>query len=129
MALLMASAATTVTAHGWLRKPRPRNLILMADSHESWKMTGGNGKGSESQKTPGGYRYRNNPCGDPYQEVTPATNFAAEPTAVQAEYNAGDTIDLTVALNANHGGYFEFRVCGQKTELTNECFEANVLER
>jgi hypothetical protein len=77
----------------------------------------------------GGYKYRNNPCGDPFEEITPPTNFGAQPTPVQAEYNAGDTIDLTVNLNANHGGYFEFRLCGQKTGLTNECFEANKLER
>jgi hypothetical protein len=128
-ALLLASAATSVSAHGWMSKPKPRQMVNMDGVHENPDLTGSNGRGLQTGAKPGGYRFTNGPCGDPFEGISPLTNYAAQPSPVQAEYNAGDTIDVTANLNANHGGYFEVRVCGKKTGLTNECFEANKLER
>ena len=71
-------------------------------------------------------------CGDPYQQQ-PRENEAGGKYAsglITRLYRAGDVIDVTVDLTANHGGYFEFRLCaikGQNRFETQDCFDRNPL--
>jgi hypothetical protein len=120
-AVLTACHATTVTAHGYLRTPKARNVVVFNDGRQ----TNGNSKGHKPY--PSLANVSNGPCGDPFQDQE--TSFANEPGPIQATYSMGSTIDLVVDVTANHGGFFEYRVCPRRSGLTNECFEANKLER
>ena len=44
-------------------------------------------------------------------------------------YNRGQIIDVTVQVDATHGGYFEFRVCNVDGlfEADNQCLASNLL--
>lgn len=66
-------------------------------------------------------------CGDPYQGM--ASAFAANPTAIQVTYTAGQTINLEVRLNVNHGGRFGFKLCNRRTGIDQACFNQYPLVR
>ncbi|XP_071454440.1 uncharacterized protein [Hetaerina americana] len=74
------------------------------------------------------------PCGDDYSERRPRMN---ENTGVYGRgvvsktYTSGQEITATVDVTANHGGYFEFRLCplaSKKDIETEECFDRYPLE-
>jgi hypothetical protein len=67
-------------------------------------------------------------CGDPYQEVSPATNLATFQGPVTT-YQSGQTIRVTVRLQVNHGGRLTFRLCDRRTNLDQACFNARTLLR
>lgn len=66
-------------------------------------------------------------CGDPYQAMS--TSFATQPTDIQATYTAGQTINLQVLLNVNHGGRFGFKLCNRRNSLDQACFDQFPLVR
>jgi hypothetical protein len=69
-------------------------------------------------------------CGDPTQEVSPATNIAAISNyPIQARYTSGQTVRFTVNLQVNHGGRFTFRLCDRRDNLDQGCFDQRVLLR
>jgi hypothetical protein len=101
---VVASLPFAAHAHGYVTVPKSRNFVayqagLMYDP--------GNGNGiGPSASLP-----RGNPgvCGDPFQLVSPASDYVSNPTPIQATYTAGQAISITVKVTANHGGYFAFR--------------------
>lgn len=101
---VIASLPFRAHAHGYVTVPASRNYVayqagLMYDP--------GNGNGiGPNASLPRGYP---GVCGDPFQLVSPATDYAGNPAPVQATYTAGQTISITVKVTANHGGYFAFR--------------------
>jgi hypothetical protein len=119
--VLTSGQITPVNAHGFLRTPKPRNVAFFNDGRQ----TNGNSKGYKPY--PSLANVNNGPCGDPFQDLS--TNFVNQPGEIQANYTMGATIDLVVDVTANHGGFFEYRLCPRRTGLTNECFESNKLER
>jgi hypothetical protein len=122
-ALWVAGHFNLVSAHGYLKSPKPRNVIMYGE--KKYEATAGNCVGPQPYPP---LPPRNlSPCGDPFQDAK--TNFINEPGAPQATYTMGATIDLSVDVTVNHGGYFEFRLCPRKTGLTEDCFKSNVLER
>uniref|UniRef100_A0A383WKR5 Uncharacterized protein n=1 Tax=Tetradesmus obliquus TaxID=3088 RepID=A0A383WKR5_TETOB len=67
-------------------------------------------------------------CGDPYQEVSPATNIANFPGPVTT-YQSGQVIRANVRLQVNHGGRITFRLCDRRSNLDQGCFNARTLLR
>uniref|UniRef100_A0A383WNU1 Uncharacterized protein n=1 Tax=Tetradesmus obliquus TaxID=3088 RepID=A0A383WNU1_TETOB len=67
-------------------------------------------------------------CGDPYQEVSPATNIANFLGPVTT-YQSGQIIRANVRLQVNHGGRITFRLCDRRTSLDQGCFNARTLLR
>ena len=67
-------------------------------------------------------------CGDPFQQ-RPRDNEAGGKYAsglITRLYRSGETIPITIDLTANHGGYFEFRLCPvekRRVRATRECFD------
>jgi hypothetical protein len=121
--LWAAGQVETVSAHGYLKTPRARNVIKYGE--RKYETTAGNSVGPAPYGSLASVKL--SPCGDPFQDAR--TNFINEAGPPQATYSMGATIDLSVDITVNHGGYFEYRLCPKKTGLTKECFEANKLER
>jgi hypothetical protein len=67
-------------------------------------------------------------CGDPYQEVSPATNMANFQGPVTT-YQSGQIIRVSVRLQVNHGGRLTFRLCDRRTNLDQGCFNSRTLLR
>ncbi|WIA36814.1 hypothetical protein OEZ86_008069 [Tetradesmus obliquus] len=90
----------------------------------NWYATAGNGLG------PVPFRRAGSPgvCGDPYQEISPATNIANFPGPVTT-YQSGQVIRANVRLQVNHGGRITFRLCDRRTNLDQGCFNARTLLR
>lgn len=44
------------------------------------------------------------------------------------KYNAGSLINIRVELTASHSGFFQFSVCPNYKNTTEECLEKNVLK-
>ncbi|KAL3287260.1 hypothetical protein HHI36_001736 [Cryptolaemus montrouzieri] len=73
-------------------------------------------------------------CGDPYDEAHPQDN---ENTGKYGKfgpvrnYTAGETINITILLTANHLGHFEYSICNledpSKPESGEKCFQPLVL--
>ena len=67
-------------------------------------------------------------CGDPFQQ-RPRENEAGGKYAsglITRLYKSGEVIPIKIDLTANHGGYFEFRLCpvdNRHVRATNECFD------
>jgi len=132
--LLLASTATVyVDAHGYLESPRSRNYVANQDG--SW--------GTGDQSTPkketcphclnGGGAASSGQCGitgNVNYDFPPNTSGGVMPTNIQATYEKGQEIDVSVRVTAHHKGHFEFFVCpieyGQAP--TRECFWSHPLE-
>ncbi|WIA28065.1 hypothetical protein OEZ86_010650 [Tetradesmus obliquus] len=119
-ACILGSLPSAVHAHASLTTPRSRNEAFF----NNWYANGGNGLG------PRPFRPAGSPgvCGDPYQEVSPASNMATFQGPVTA-YQSGQTIRVSVRLQVNHGGRLTFRLCDRKTNLDQGCFNARTLVR
>jgi len=50
------------------------------------------------------------------------------PPTERTVYQSGGTIEVAWAINANHGGGSSWRLCRSDTDLTEECFQQNVLK-
>jgi hypothetical protein len=119
--LLVAITATTANAGGFLREPTPRNVLAFNNQTQA----SGNSKGPQPYLSR--QKIKNGPCGDPFQDLN--SNIKDKSGPPQATYTTNATIDLTVDITANYGGYFEFRLCPQRTSLQNVCFESIKLKR
>jgi hypothetical protein len=60
-------------------------------------------------------------CGDPFQNSQ--SNIKDKYYGIAAEYTEGEEIDISIYVDANHGGRMAVRVCPlDKGEATMECF-------
>jgi len=49
------------------------------------------------------------------------------PRKSQAVWKAGDAVDVAFAITANHGGGYTYRICPVGSDLSEACFQRNVL--
>lgn len=49
------------------------------------------------------------------------------PWHTQATYEENGLIEIETKITANHGGHYEFRVCTNVDNPTQECFDENLL--
>nr|KAG5714949.1 hypothetical protein BaRGS_000437 [Batillaria attramentaria] len=70
-------------------------------------------------------------CGDPWpgpRDNEPGGKYATG--MISKKYSAGQVIQVTVQLTANHKGWFEFRLCEHNnpfTNITQECLDKHLL--
>ncbi|XP_022822931.1 uncharacterized protein LOC111353940 isoform X2 [Spodoptera litura] len=70
-------------------------------------------------------------CGDPYDSPQPrAHEYGGKygQGRIVATYQQGDVITTKVDLSASHLGYWEFRLCVDPEDNTQECYDRHVLE-
>ncbi|XP_076824802.1 uncharacterized protein LOC143470513 isoform X1 [Clavelina lepadiformis] len=71
-------------------------------------------------------------CGDPYNAVTKPHEAGGKFALgiITRKYVAGDIINVTVEITAEHKGYFEFRLCpwnDVREAVTQECLNKHIL--
>ncbi|RWS25011.1 uncharacterized protein B4U80_11510, partial [Leptotrombidium deliense] len=73
-------------------------------------------------------------CGDPYngeRKNELPNGIYARSLKVTRNYQSGGVITAKVQLTANHGGYFQFKICPATTmsvEVTQGCLDSNTLQ-
>ncbi|KAJ8921245.1 hypothetical protein NQ315_013717 [Exocentrus adspersus] len=70
-------------------------------------------------------------CGDPWDSKIPRPHEYGGTYGqglIVRKYNAGSIINIRVELTANHYGYFEFSLCPNYKNPTQECLNKNVLK-
>lgn len=70
-------------------------------------------------------------CGDAWDSPAPRAHELGGrfgKGVIVRRYSPKDTITLKVELTANHNGYFEFRLCDEPSETTQDCLNKNVLK-
>jgi hypothetical protein len=67
-------------------------------------------------------------CGDPTQEVSPATNIANFRGPVTT-FAPGSVVRMRVLMQVNHGGRLTFRICDRSSNLDQACFNSRELLR
>lgn len=50
------------------------------------------------------------------------------PRKSQAQWKAGSQVDIAFSISANHGGGYTYRICPVNSDLSEACFQQNVLE-
>eukprot|EP00656_Telonema_subtile_P030068 TRINITY_DN330_c0_g1_i1.p1 TRINITY_DN330_c0_g1~~TRINITY_DN330_c0_g1_i1.p1 ORF type:complete len:931 (+),score=199.88 TRINITY_DN330_c0_g1_i1:188-2980(+) len=95
-------------AHGYLRHPSSRNTIPGATVEPQSANTGG-------------------VCGT---ITSGSPNFNdAQWISEGGTFTAGQTFQAEVVITAHHKGHFEFRLCTNPSDLTQNCFDQHVLSR
>ncbi|XP_035444151.2 uncharacterized protein LOC118271975 [Spodoptera frugiperda] len=70
-------------------------------------------------------------CGDPYDSPQPRDHeFGGKygQGRIVATYRQGDVITTKVDLSASHMGYWEFRLCENPEDNTQQCYDKHLLE-
>ncbi|KAJ8715291.1 hypothetical protein PYW08_005272 [Mythimna loreyi] len=70
-------------------------------------------------------------CGDPYDSSTPRAHELGGKYGlgyIVATYAPGDLITFNVYISAYHKGFWEFRICTNPYDNTQECFDRILLE-
>lgn len=119
-----------VASHGWLMNPVPRNVLVCDSRGESdWGCKADREThpphAGDMPGPPGG-----NVCsGDNNNGISgEARQQMMQPGPIQARYTSGQVADMswTIYGAANHGGWFEYRICLDGSDTEN-CFRSNVL--
>merc|ERR1739838_1025738 len=120
-------------AHGRLIDPASRGSAFRFgfDNPSDWNDNAGVGGGHSNQKSHDG---KIGMCGDPVQG--PFLHEAGGKFAngiITKTYSKGQKIDVTVEFTANHGGWFEFQICGPMKDkfhkITDDCLKPmNILQ-
>ncbi|KAL3808826.1 hypothetical protein ACHAXA_000009 [Cyclostephanos tholiformis] len=140
-----------VSAHGYLKSPRSRNLVAFED--KNWETFLG-GSGGSNDPLPEdcphclnkggslaqcGILYGNHdengklvPWERNYDKPLNVRKLPMSPN-VQGEYMEGDVIEVEAMVTTHHKGHFEFSVCPIKNSVpmevpTEKCFVKNKLE-
>ncbi|WIA39807.1 hypothetical protein OEZ86_005860 [Tetradesmus obliquus] len=112
--LFAAFLVAGVQGHGWLSYPESRNSRALAPTPYPPRLRG--------------LRV----CGDPFQTVTSpslGSYFANMAPMAATTFSAGQRVRFSWTITTIHGGFFRFKICPQRTGLTQACFVANVLQR
>jgi len=110
-----AAAPRMASAHGRMTSPMARNIIHSdTNSIGNANAAVGGGPGSVHE----GGRYLHGICGD--APGGPQTYNRVG--AVQATYTAGQSAEFKLKLTAHHMGFFEFELCDDAGQLSEECF-------
>ncbi|XP_023246710.1 uncharacterized protein LOC106644009 [Copidosoma floridanum] len=120
-----------VNAHGRLRDPPSRSSAWREDfnvpeNYNDAELNCG-GVGSQYVQNDG----KCGPCGDNWNKTQPRANENGGTYGrgvIVRKYSPGELINITVSLDANHLGYFEFSLCplNSTTDIeTEECFDAH----
>lgn len=139
--LIMTYYCGNVSAHGYLKTPRSRNLVAFEDLN--WETYLG-GTGGANDPLPEDCPHCLNrggtlaQCGiaSDIRNYDLPLNVRAQPLSpnVQSEYGEGDVIEVEVLVTTHHKGHFEFRTCPISTDSlpmevpTAECFAKNKLQ-
>lgn len=70
-------------------------------------------------------------CGDAWDSPAPRAHEMGGrfgKGVIVRRYAPHDPISIKVELTANHNGYFEFRICDDPKDTTQECLDKNVLQ-
>ncbi|XP_041377331.1 uncharacterized protein LOC121389749 [Gigantopelta aegis] len=73
-------------------------------------------------------------CGDVWQDPTPRNNEAGGlygKGIITKTYTTGQDIQISVQITANHGGWFEFRLCANNNPtkvITQSCLDQHLLQ-
>uniref|UniRef100_A0A7S0FTC9 CBM1 domain-containing protein n=1 Tax=Pyrodinium bahamense TaxID=73915 RepID=A0A7S0FTC9_9DINO len=113
IAPLLALAATfdAAVAHGRMTLPRARNAINSIGAENG---AVGGGPASVHQ----GGRYLHGICGN----APGTTQEYNKVGAAQATFEAGKTAEFKLIITAHHMGFFEFELCTDAGQLSEECF-------
>ena len=72
-------------------------------------------------------------CGDPFKPKEPTydSDFFGSPCDPIITYEEGQVIDITILIQAQHGGMWEMRLCDQPGSSfpSQDCFNKHVLKR
>jgi len=116
----LAAAPRMAAAHGRMTSPMARNIIH-SDANSLGNANAAVGGGPGSVHDSG--RYLHGICGD--APGGPQTyNLVG---AVQATYTAGQSAEFKLKLKAHHMGFFEFELCDDAGQLSEECFTSHRL--
>jgi len=66
------------------------------------------------------------PPGVPQGELGTKSRFS-EPLIDKTQWVAGSVVEVAWGITANHGGGYQFRICPASGELTEQCFQQQVL--
>ena len=111
----LAAAPHMAAAHGRMTSPMARNVIHSdANSIGNANAAVGGGPGSVHD----GGRYLHGICGDAPGGLQTYNQVGA----VQATYTAGQSAEFKLKITAHHMGFFEFELCDDAGQLSEECF-------
>ena len=138
--LITTTTYSRVSAHGYLKTPRSRNLVAFEDLN--WETYLG-GTGGTNDPLPEDCPHCLNrggtlaQCGiaSDIRNYDQPLNVRSRPMSpnVQSEYGEGDVIEVEVLVSTHHKGHFEFSVCPISADSmpmevpTAECFAKNKL--
>lgn len=117
----LAVASSAVHGHGYLQRPAARNVVRNSDYCPHCLNAGGP-KVIYANGLPGRWGV----CGDPWNGPRP---HEKGPYKITGRYKSGGTMDADVTLTANHGGRWSLRLCTNPNEVTQRCFDRNLLRR
>jgi hypothetical protein len=118
--LVFACTLREADAHGFMTSPVARNVIH-GISNGIGNANAASGGGPASVHDRG--RYIHGICGDA-PEDSQIYNKVGE---VQATYVAGQTAEFKVKITAHHMGFFEFELCDDAGQLSQQCFTRHPL--
>ena len=142
LCFLSLTVATRVNAHGYLSIPPSRN-ILAKNQNCPHCLNGGTVEDVSAKRTLRWPQGNHGLCGDSYYDSQPR-NHEAGCTYYQkglfTNYTQGQVMDIEIVTTTNHNGRFGFRICkvnggydsameNEKKELTEECFDQNILQQ
>ncbi|WIA19533.1 hypothetical protein OEZ85_004142 [Tetradesmus obliquus] len=137
--LFAAFLVAGVQGHGWLSYPESRNsranALPTTPAGIAYNRNAGNGRAEYNLECGSCQPARMNQpgvCGDPFQTVTNpslGSYFANMAPMAATTFSAGQRVRFSWTITTNHGGFFGFKICPQRTGLTQACFDANVLQR
>lgn len=117
----LAVSFPTVHAHGYLARPAARNVVRNSEYCMQCLNAGGPDV-VYSNGLPGRWGV----CGDPWNGPKP---HEKGPYKITGSYKSGGTIDTHVVLTANHVGRWSLRLCTNPNDVSQRCFDRNILHR
>ncbi|KAI0231830.1 hypothetical protein LSAT2_017807 [Lamellibrachia satsuma] len=132
VALLMLLCAVEIRGHGRLRVPPSRGSMWREGFNTPINY-------NDNELFCGGAWYQNGLnggkcgiCGDPWGKPNPEYEAGGKYAngIITRTYTEGQEIGIAVEVTAQHGGWFEFRICPNNdvtTPATHECLNRNLL--
>ena len=113
-----------VSGHGFMQKPKSRNLQAFRDGsdYDFMGLSAGGVSNVKSNSLDGVYIYpdtikngdaRHGMCGDPVG-LLEKYNGNLNQYPIVSTFEKGQTISIDIVLTAHHKGHFEFYICNEK---------------